>query len=52
MRTEPGDTLLAVRDDQLPRLQRLFPGGIAADGRAGVYSVFSAATLRATPRVP
>ena len=44
--TESPDALVAVRDDQLARVQRLFASPLTPDAQAGLYSVFSIATLR------
>jgi 4-amino-4-deoxy-L-arabinose transferase-like glycosyltransferase len=43
---EQGDALLAVRADQLPRVQKLFPAPLTPDAQSGVYRVFSIARLR------
>jgi 4-amino-4-deoxy-L-arabinose transferase-like glycosyltransferase len=45
---EPADALLAVRTDQLPRLQRLLRQTPVPDAESGTYSVFSVDTLRRT----
>ncbi|HTI39285.1 MAG TPA: glycosyltransferase family 39 protein [Vicinamibacterales bacterium] len=46
LNTLPPTALLAVRADQLPRVQRLFTAPLTPDAQSGVYSVFSVATLR------
>ena len=43
---ESGDALLAVRADQLPRVQKLVRGPLTPDAQSGIYSVFSLARLR------
>lgn len=43
---EQPEAVFAVRDDQLPRVQKLFAAPVAPDAHAGVYSLFSIATLQ------
>ncbi|HMC75936.1 MAG TPA: glycosyltransferase family 39 protein [Vicinamibacterales bacterium] len=45
-RVDPDDTIFAVRDNQLPRFNRMFASPPAPDTRAGTFSLFRAETLR------
>jgi hypothetical protein len=47
---EPGDTLFAVRADQLARVQKLFTRPVTPDAQSGVYSVFTIGALRQSTR--
>ena len=47
LRVDPPDAVLAVRDDELPRFQRLFPAPPVADVRAGTFTVYRVDRLRA-----
>lgn len=47
LRVDPADTMFAVRNNQLPRFNRMFPSPPAADARAGTFTLFRADTLRA-----
>ena len=47
MRVDPPDAVLAVRNNHLPRFNRLFSSPPAPDGRAGTFTLFRADTLRA-----
>ena len=46
-RHDPEDAMIAVRNEYLPRFNRLFAQPPAPDIRAGTFSVFRARTLRA-----
>ena len=46
-RVDPDDALLGVRNEYLGRFNRLFPAPPVPDARAGTFSVFRMATLRA-----
>jgi len=46
IRVEPADAVLAVRDDQMPRFNRLFVSPPAPAARAGTFNVFRIGTLR------
>jgi 4-amino-4-deoxy-L-arabinose transferase-like glycosyltransferase len=46
MRVDPPDAVIAVRNSQLPRFNRLFPSPPAPDARAGTFTLFRADTLR------
>ena len=46
MRVDPPDAVLAVRNSQLPRFNRLFPSPPVPDARAGTFTLFRADTLR------
>ena len=50
IRAEPPDAVFAVRNNQLPRFNRMFPSPPAPDARAGTFTVFRADTLRAALR--
>ena len=45
LRIESGDSILAVRADQLPRLAKLVRTPLTPQAQSGVYSVFSLASL-------
>lgn len=47
VRHDPGDAVIAVRRDDLPRLNRLFPSSPSPDAAAGTFALFRTATLRA-----
>ena len=47
IRTDPPDALIAVRNSQLPRFNRLFASPPAPDGAAGTFTLFRAERLRA-----
>ncbi|HEX9367112.1 MAG TPA: hypothetical protein VF921_10800, partial [Vicinamibacterales bacterium] len=47
MRIDPADAVFAVRNNQLPRFNRMFPSLPAPDARAGTFTLFRADTLRA-----
>jgi 4-amino-4-deoxy-L-arabinose transferase-like glycosyltransferase len=46
-RIDPPDAVVAVRNNQLTRFNRLFPSPPAPDARAGTFTLFRADTLRA-----
>jgi hypothetical protein len=46
IRVDPEDAVIAVRDDELPRFNRLFAVAPAPETRAGRFSVFRAGALR------
>lgn len=46
-RVDPPDAVFAVRNNQLPRFNRMFPSAPAPDALAGTFSLFRADTLRA-----
>jgi 4-amino-4-deoxy-L-arabinose transferase-like glycosyltransferase len=46
VRRDPDDALVAVRNNQLDRFNRLFPRAPAPDARAGTFTVFRTQTLR------
>jgi 4-amino-4-deoxy-L-arabinose transferase-like glycosyltransferase len=46
-RIDPPDAVVAVRNNQLARFNRLFPSPPAPDARAGTFTLFRADTLRA-----
>ncbi len=46
VRRDPGDAVIAVRDDQLPRFARLFPQLPQSSARAGTFTVFRITDLR------
>jgi 4-amino-4-deoxy-L-arabinose transferase-like glycosyltransferase len=52
IRTDPPDAVIAVRNNQLPRFNRLFPLPPAPDALAGTFSLFRTDTLRKALRVP
>lgn len=52
IRTDPPEAVTAVRNNQLPRFNRLFPSPPAPDAVAGTYSLFRADTLRTALRIP
>jgi 4-amino-4-deoxy-L-arabinose transferase-like glycosyltransferase len=47
IRVDPPDTVFAVRNNQLPRFNRMFPSPPAPDARAGTFTLFRGDTLRA-----
>ena len=47
IRVEPPEAVFAVRNNQLPRFNRMFPSPPAPDARAGTFTLFRADTLRA-----
>ena len=46
VRHDPEDAVVAVRNNQLPQFNRLFPSPPAPDARAGTFTVFRIGTLR------
>jgi hypothetical protein len=47
LRVESGDSIVAVRDDELARFQRLFALTPQPDSRTGTFSIFRVDRLRA-----
>lgn len=47
-RVDPGDAVVAVRNNQLDRFNRLFARPPAAETRAGTFTIFRTVTLRET----
>jgi 4-amino-4-deoxy-L-arabinose transferase-like glycosyltransferase len=50
MRTAPDQAVLAVRNDQIERFNRLFPSPPPPEAHAGTFSIFRAGALRAALR--
>ena len=48
LRVEPDNAIVAVRNGQLARFNRLFPQPPKPDGQAGTFTFFRAITLRET----
>ena len=46
LRVDPPDAVFAVRNNQLPRFNRMFPSPPPPDARAGTFTLFRADTLR------
>ena len=47
-RVDPPDAVFAVRNNQLPRFNRMFPSPPVPDALAGTFTLFRAETLRST----
>lgn len=51
-RVDPGDAIVAVRQNQIERFNRLFPRPPVPDRQAGTFTIFRALTLRETLQSP